>query len=37
MEENYLTVKYIAKKDAQEYADKFYEEIDKIYVFARNG
>lgn len=26
MEENYLTVKYIAKKDAQEYADKFYEE-----------
>lgn len=25
MEENYLTVKYIAKKNAQEYADQFYE------------
>lgn len=26
MEENYLTVKYIAKKDAQDYANKFYED-----------
>ena len=26
MEENYLTVKYMAEKEAQDYANKFYEE-----------
>ena len=26
MEDNYLTVRYIAKKDAQDYADQFYQD-----------